>query len=136
MNVITVGMATGGFAMVAGTVLAYFRTITRNTVPVRVTAVVVQLCSGMALAVAAIVWSYVCDGSLGLLVAAFAVSTVMFGAMLLWLLTQRKIPAGDLQVEVGDRWLSFAAVTSTGAAFHSDALAGKRTLLKFFRGGW
>ena len=40
------------------------------------------------------------------------------------------------EVQVGDTLLAFEAVTSEGAQFRSDSLAGKRALLKFFRGGW
>jgi len=51
-------------------------------------------------------------------------------------LTQRKTPIGDIKVEVGDTLLPFTATNSDGEAFSSEALIGKRTLLKFFRGGW
>ena len=65
--------------------------------------------------------------------AAFA---LMMGLGLFYLFSIRKTPIGDLKVSLGDTLLPFEATTSEGVAFKSDELAGKRILLKFFRGGW
>jgi len=53
-----------------------------------------------------------------------------------YLLSQRKTPIGDLKAGVGDVWLPFEATASDRVRFYTDSLAGKRTLLKIFRGGW
>jgi len=76
------------------------------------------------------------SGSLGVTIVVPAGFALLMGPMFLWLLTQRKTPIGNLKVAVGDKLLGFEAMTSEGVSFHSDELAGKRTLLKFFRGGW
>ena len=136
MNTVALGMSTGGFLVVTGTVVTYFRTIPRGTVPVRIVGLSVKLCIGIALAVAGVVWSYRHSGSAGVAVIAPAAFAASMGGFVLWLITQRKTPVGDLNVKVGDKLLSFAATTAEGARFHTDELVGKRTLLKFFRGGW
>jgi len=61
---------------------------------------------------------------------------VLLGFGFFWLLAQRKTPIGKLRVKVGDTILPFKTATSEGAEFNTDELAGKRILLKFFRGGW
>ena len=40
------------------------------------------------------------------------------------------------EFRLADTLLPFEATASDGAVFITDSLAGKRTLLKFFRGGW
>lgn len=136
MNTVAVGMSAGGFVVVMGTMFAYFSTIPRGIVPERITGLVLKLSFGMALAVAAIAYSVQVSGSAGAAVIAPSAVALMFGGFLLWLLSQRKTPVGELKVAVGDALLSFKATTSDGTGFHTDSLAGKRTLLKFFRGGW
>jgi hypothetical protein len=135
MNAVAVGMSAGSFVWVMGTVVVYFRSIAEAKVPVRVTGLVLKLLTGIGLALAAVAWSYR-SGSLGAAVIAPAAFAMMMSAMLLWLLTLRKTPVGELKVQVGDKLLAFEAATAEGTRFHTDALAGKRTLLKFFRGGW
>jgi len=41
-----------------------------------------------------------------------------------------------LKIKVGDQLLPFKVKTSEGKQFLSSNLMGKRTLFKFFRGGW
>ena len=63
------------------------------------------------------------------------VAAVM-GLFFVWLYTQRNVPEGDIQVEVGGRLRPFMVQDHTGATFSSDELEGHRVLLKFFRGSW
>ncbi len=136
MNTVAVGMSVAGFVVVMGTWVAYLSKIPRGAVPVRPIGSIILQCVGIGLAVSAINWSYQVGGGFGVAVLAPAAFALMMGGAFLWLLTQRKTPIGDLKVEVGDKLLSFEATTSEGSGFHTDELAGKRTLLKFFRGGW
>ena len=136
MNTMAVGMSVAGFVVVMGTWAAYLAKIPGGTVPRRPIGSIILQCVGIGLAVSAIVWSFQGSGKAGVAVIAPAAFALMMGAAFLWLLTQRKTPIGDLKVEVGDKLLSFDATTSEGVTFHTDELAGKRTLLKFFRGGW
>ena len=53
---------------------------------------------------------------------------VVMGTFFLWVVTQRKTPIGDLQLDVGDKLLPFEAGTSEGTRFTTAELAGKRTL--------
>ena len=136
MNTAAVGMSAGGFVVVMGTLVTYLRTIPRGKVPESVASLVLGLLVGVGLAVAGIVWSIQSTGSAGVAVIAPAAFALMMGTFFLWIVTQRKTPVGDLQLKVGDKLLSFEASTAEGAVFTTDELAGKRTLLKFFRGGW
>ena len=136
MNTVAVGMSAGGFVVVMGTLVTYLRTIPRGKVPESVGGLVIGLLVGIGLAAAGIVWSIQSTESAGVAVIAPAVFALMFGTFFLWVVTQRKTPVGDLQLKVGDKLLSFEASTSEGAGFTTAELAGKRTLLKFFRGGW
>jgi hypothetical protein len=135
MHTVAVGMSVGSFMWVMVTVVAYFRTIPQAKVPVKITGLVLKLLLGIGLAGAAIAWG-VQSGSAGAAVIVPAVIATMMAFMILGLLTQRKTPVGDIKVKVGDKLLAFEATTSEGTRFHTDELAGKRTLLKFFRGGW
>ena len=58
------------------------------------------------------------------------------GAGFLWLLTQGDTPDGELIVERGDLLPRFEARDHHGEPFDSASLAGRRVLLKFFRGHW
>jgi len=58
------------------------------------------------------------------------------GGLFEWLLTQAPLPDGDIQIQVGTALLPFEALDSQGLAVTSQALAGQRVLIKFFRGSW
>ena len=136
MNTVAVGVSAGGFVVVMGTLVTYLRTIPRGKVPESVVGLVVGLSVGVGLAVAGVVWSIQSTGSAGVAVIAPAAFALMMGTFFLWIVSMRKTPLGDLQLEVGDQLLPFEASTAEGAVFTTDELANKRTLLKFFRGGW
>ena len=129
-------LALAGQVLVLGTWIRYMSTIPSGNVPVRPIGSVLAQLLGMGLVVAALVVSYRSGIEPGAAVIVPAVLSLAMGSFFLWLLTQRKTPIGDLRVASGDPILPFEATTSEGAAFHTDELAGKRTLLKFFRGGW
>ena len=131
-----IALSAAGFSAVMGAWGTYLATIPSGKVPARPVGWIVLQLLGIGLAVSAIVLSFRDGGSPGVAVSVPAVFALIMGAFFLWLLTQRKTPIGDLKVKVGDKLLSFEATTSDGPAFHTESLAGKRTLLKFFRGGW
>ncbi len=136
MNTITIGMAVAGFLAVLTAWVAYLATIPSGKVPARPVGSIILQLVGVCLAVSAVVWRFRDGGSPGVAVIVPAVFALMMGSGFLYLLSLRKTPIGDLRVKVGDTLLPFEATTSEGAGFHSDSWAGKRTLLKFFRGGW
>ncbi|MEL6234316.1 MAG: peroxiredoxin family protein [Pseudomonadota bacterium] len=136
MNTAAVLLAFAGLGVTLATIILYLRTIPRGTVPEKVGAFALKLAVGVGLAAVAIFLGVTGAGWAGALVYVPAGLAILLGAFFLWLLPQRKLPLGDITVKTGDRMLPFSATTSEGAAFHSDALAGKRVLLKFFRGGW
>ncbi len=67
---------------------------------------------------------------------AAGVGGLAFASLALGVYTNRRIPRGSLAVSVGDRILPFEATTPDGEPFSSEAFAGRRVLLKFFRGEW
>jgi hypothetical protein len=129
-------MSAAGFVAVVGAWTGYLATVPSGNVPARPIGGITLQITGICLAIAGIVWSLRDGGSPGVAVIAPSAVALMMGPLFLYLLTQRKTPIGELKVEVADALLPFAATTSAGAAFHTDSLAGKRTLLKFFRGSW
>jgi hypothetical protein len=138
MNVMALGLSVASCALVLTTVVLYFRTVPEGHVRPEITDLVVKMLAGLALAATAIGWQLTAGaGVVGtLIVGAPAAFAMMLATMLLYFLSQRMTPVGDLKVSVGDPLLAFSAATAEGTPFHTDQLAGKRTLLKFFRGGW
>ena len=126
----------GGFAIVAGTWVQYLSTIPRGVVPPRPVGAVVAIVFG-TLAAGAGFAKAIAQGADGIVVLAPAAGfAVMLGGLFLFLLSQRKTPIGDLRVEVGKPMLRVEAKTADGADFSGADLAGRRYLLKFFRGYW
>ena len=136
MNTLAIGLSAAGFVMVMTAWATYLATIPSGKVPARPVATIILQLAGMVAAVTAVVWSIQADGSAGVAVIVPAVFALVMGSAFCSFLSLRKTPIGDLKVKVGDTLLPFEATTSEGAVFQSGSLAGKRTLLKFFRGGW
>lgn len=136
MNTAAIGLAVTSLVVIFGAVAYYFSTIPRGKVPVRPIGLITFLSIGIGIAVVALFKGY--SGSALSFVVVLVPSglAIIMAAGIFWLLSQRKTPIGDLKVKVGDPLLSFESTTSEGVRFHTNALAGKRTLLKFFRGGW
>ena len=129
-------LALASFVSVFGATIQYFSTIPRGKVPEKPIGLVFFLCIGIILAVVSIIMSF--PGSVLSIVGVIIPSSLaLFIALgILWLLSQRKTPIGNIKIKTGDKLLPFNAVTSEGVPFNSDELSGKRTLFKFFRGGW
>ena len=136
MNTLAFLSALIGFAVTLGSIILYFRTIPRGTVPEKVGGFASRLGVGVAISAIAVYLGVTGDGRAGFLVYLPAGLGLFFGLFILWVLTQRKTPLGDIKVKVGDEILPFSATTSDGTPFDSSELSGKRVLLKFFRGGW
>jgi peroxiredoxin len=66
----------------------------------------------------------------------FAVWAIGLGILLVYLVSTGAQKVSGEMVEVGDTLPSFSALDENGDAFDSSDLAGKRVLLKFFRGHW
>lgn len=136
MMTVAITMSAAGLIAVLVAWVTYLATIPSGKVPVRpVGAIILQL-AGIGLGLAAIAWSFRDGGAPGAAVVVPAVFALMMGSTFFYLLSQRKTPIGDLKVAVGDSLLPFEATASDGVRIHTDSLEGKRTLLKFFRGGW
>ena len=136
MNTVALGMTTASLMIVLGTWISYLISIPRNKVPVRPLGSIIMQCLGVALAFSAILERDQNSGFSVVAVVIPAYFSLIMGLLFLWLLTQRKTPIGKIKIKVGDKLLPFEAATSEGATLHTDELAGKRVLLKFFRGGW
>ena len=136
MNTLALGMSAVGFMTVLGTWVIYLSTVPRGKVPRWPSGSIILQSIGIFLAISAIILGFQTGVISGVSASIPAAPTLLLGLLFLWLLTQRKTPIGNLKVKVGDRILPFEAVTSEGVAFHTNELAGKRVLLKFYRGGW
>lgn len=136
MNTTVVAMSLISFVVVMGTWISYLVKIPGNKVPVRPVGSVFLQSAGVILAIIAIFWPNTDSGLLGVVVIIPAVFALVMGLFFLWLLTQRKTPVGHLKVKVGKKILPFVAMTSEGQQFHTNELANRRIVLKFFRGGW
>lgn len=134
MNAAAVGMAGASLVIVMGSLARYLSRIPAGKVPVNPTGFALTLLLGAGTAAGALAWSYR-TGSFWLALAPSMMALFM-SSFFLWVLTQRKTPVGDIKVRVGDHLLPFESRTSEDVPFHSDELEGRRTLLKFFRGGW
>lgn len=135
MHALATGLSAAGMVSVIAGWLGYLSTIPRGRVPQRPTGTFVLTLGGAAIAVAgvALAWR---DGAASAGVITPAAVAVFMAAFFAWLFSQRRVPAGDIQVAVGKPLLPFSAKRADGSAFHSDSLGGKRVLLKFFRGSW
>lgn len=72
----------------------------------------------------------------GVALAVGAVYTWPLGGFFLWLLTQARLPDPAIRVEAGGPLPDFSTVDADGKPFSTEDLAGRRVLLKLFRGHW
>ena len=136
MNTMAIATSATGFVAVMVAWISYLATIPSGKVPARPVGSIILQLAGMVAAASAVVWSFRDGGSPGVAVVVPAVFALMMGSTFMYLLSLRKTPIGNLKVKVGEALLPFEATTSDGTRFRTDSLAGKRTILKFFRGGW
>ncbi len=113
-----------------GAIVWYFVVINKEKVPVSVGPFAAALLLGMATSLVGV------GLSPGLTTALPAGVGVALGGFILWLLTQRRLPDGELVVGVGDPMPALVATDDTGADFDLASLKGRRVMLKFFRGSW
>ena len=136
MNTMAFATSATGFVAVMVAWISYLATIPSGKVPARPVGSIILQLAGMVAAASAVVWSFRDGGSPGVAVVVPAVFALMMGSTFMYFLSLRKTPIGNLKVKVGEALLPFEATTSDGTRFRTDSLAGKRTILKFFRGGW
>jgi len=136
MNTMAIATSATGFVAVMVAWISYLATIPSGKVPARPVGSIILQLAGMVAAASAVVWSFRDGGSPGVAVVVPAVFALMMGSTFMYLLSLRKTPIGNLKVKVGEALLPFEATTSDGTRFRTNSLAGKRTILKFFRGGW
>jgi len=67
---------------------------------------------------------------------ALLAATAGMGTFILWLLTYRELPDGELIAAVGAPMPPMVAMDHTGSEFDLADLVGQRVLFKFFRGSW
>lgn len=122
--------AFAGFFAVTGAMTQYFLTIAAEKVPKQVGLHMSIFAVGIVLSLVGIItepsgltWS------LGVL-------SISMGGLVLFLLSQRRLPDGALIATLGEPMPALSAVDHTGAAFDLASLQGQRVLFKFFRGSW
>ena len=136
MMTLPILLSVGGFIFTIGVVVQYFRTIPRMDVPTNIGWLTLRLVIGVSLCAAVIALDIVTDSNIGPLAYIPAVMGMAFGMLIIWVLSLRKTPLGNIKVKIGDTILPFTAQAVDGNHFDSSEFAGKRVLLKFFRGGW
>jgi hypothetical protein len=65
-----------------------------------------------------------------------AITAVVLGGLMLFLLKTGRQKSGDRAIAVGDRIPDFSAPDENGEIFESSSLAGSAVVLKVFRGHW
>lgn len=134
LSAITLGLISFGVMMVG--LVWYFSTIPKMKVPKNPILLQFFMLVALVIGIYAI-WKSLGGGTwhvLGAIVP--SVFAITMAAFILWVLTMRKTPVGDIKVKVGDSILPFEVKTWEGKEFSSKELLGNRTLFKFFRGGW
>ncbi len=119
----TTTLAAMGFLLTHGVIIWYFTVINREKVPVSVGPFAGAILAGMALTAAAVALApgAVTGTLLGL--------NLVMGGGILWLLTQRRLPDGDLIAAVGQPMPPLAAADDTGAPFDLATLKGRRVMV-------
>ncbi len=115
--------------------LVYLAAIPSERVPRRPVAHVVGMIlglfsSGASLAVA---WQ---QGQSLILPLLSLVITLPLAGLFFYLLRIAALPRGALRVQVGDRFIPFAALNDEGQRVRTESWHGQRVLLKFYRGHW
>lgn len=136
MNLAALGLSLASLALGMGSMLVYFAMIPAGKVPVWPVRYIIA--QGIAAALGATAIALSAGGELWTIavIAAPALTAISLAMFFFWLLGQRHTPVGNLVIQVGDRMLAFEATDSDGVVFNTQDLLGKRTLFKFFRGGW
>ena len=127
-----VGTTLGVLALVvaAATVALWFRQIGQVDIPEDRTTYVISFLSAVALGVGAFVagvrWFGGVAAGLAIVIGSFFPFTVA--------ISRQEVAANAIRV--GDSIPVFSALDENGEVFESETLAGKPTLIKFFRGHW
>lgn len=130
MNALALGLALLGLLLVVGGWTHYLTLIPQARVPKSPALHAVIMSAGLAAGLASLVFAS------SIVPWLLAPLTLASGGLFLWLLPQRHLPEGTLKVALGEPLPAFKAWDHTGNAFSSSSFAGKRVLLKFFRGHW
>ena len=130
MNGLALGLALIGLLLVTGGWIHYLSLIPQARVPKSPALHATIMAAGVLASLASLPFAT------SLLPWLLAPLTLGNGGMFLWLIPQRHLPKGTLAVKIGDALPGFKAWDHTGNAFDSSSFAGKRVLLKFFRGHW
>jgi hypothetical protein len=118
------------FAVAAVTVMAWFRQINQVDIPENRTAFVVFFLAAAALGVGAFVARTRWFGGVA------AVLAIVIGSFFPFTVAISRQEVAANAIRVGDSIPVFSALDENGEIFESKTLAGKPTLVKFFRGHW
>jgi len=135
METLALGLSVAGMANVLAGWASYLATIPKGQVPERPTLTFVLTLGGAAASVVGVGLA-LREGVATAGVVVPAGIAVAMAAFFAWLFAQRRVPAGDIQVAVGEPMIRFSCKRADGSAFDSEQLRGRRVLLKFFRGSW
>lgn len=119
-----------GFVIIMVASVQYLLTIANETVPESPAPLAISELVGLAFGVVGIVVE-----PSGLTIGLFAMAAPMAG-LLLYFLSIRKLPDGELIASVDAPMPALVATDHQGKPFDLNDLRGHRVLFKFFRGSW
>ncbi len=114
----------------------YFSSLLKNKVPVKPIGLTISLVVALLVAFISLFISSSVAFLSALPTAIPAVITVFLSSFLLFLLSLRKTPIGNISIGVGDNFLPFSSLTNKSTQYSPEDITGQRTLLKFYRGSW
>lgn len=117
-------------ALAAGTTALWFRLVDAVAIPENRSLFVLAFVAAAVLGVGAFVARTRWFGGVA------AVLGIGIGGLLLYTIAISRQEIAPNGIRVGDTIPHFSALDDRGEAFDSNALAGQRVLLKFFRGHW
>lgn len=115
---------------------SYFSKVKNRQTPKMPLLFIMSLIVGSVFGVAALYVTAQSPSWSTIVVILLATMPVMMSAVFYKTFKESKSPLGDIQVQVGDKVLPFAATRANGSEFTHEELKGQRILLKFFRGSW
>jgi peroxiredoxin len=136
MNLMALGTSGLGLLLTFAGIGVYFAKLMKNKVPVFPFGLIISLLGAIILGAYAL-WLVIPAPVLAVLpVAVLAGMAIFVSVFFLWVISQKNTPIGNIKVTVGDSLIPFTVNAADGSVFSTGDLAGKRVLLKFYRGSW
>ncbi|REL32535.1 peroxiredoxin family protein [Thalassotalea euphylliae] len=131
MEISSITLAIIGFVLLNLAMVHYFAKVKQSKTPRAPLLLIVGMVVSSLLSLVALANHTFTADLASITIALLAFNNLSTSALFSYFLATRKTPLGDIRVKVGDQLLPFA-----NEQFDTGELAGKRTLIKFYRGSW